>query len=98
MADDGGGDRDDGDDVNATPDDGVDTGTTPDANSFETPVRRGSVDLRTRDGEAVHHDEAFVRYEREAFVVSTDGSFAGERTERYPKSVVAWIQVRHPRR
>lgn len=91
MADDGGGergDRDDGDGVNATPD----------ANSSGTPVRRGSVDLRTRDGEAVHHDEAFVRYERDAFVVSTDDSFSAETTARYPKSAVAWVQVRHPRR
>ena len=85
MADDGDGDGDGDTDTDAG---GV----------GRRPVRRGSVDIHTRDGDAVHHDEAAVRYEDAAFVVSRDGSFAPERTERYPKTDVAWIQVRHPRR
>lgn len=63
----------------------------------DRPVRRGSVDLRTRDGEVVHHDETFVRYEPDAFVLSPDQSFPADGTVRYPKGAVAWIQVRHPR-
>ena len=66
--------------------------------TVDRPVRRGSVDLRTKEGATRHHDEAFVRYEPDAFVVSVDPSFPAERTERYPKTDVAWIRVRHPRR
>jgi hypothetical protein len=63
----------------------------------ERPVRRGSVDIRTRDGRVVHHDEAFVRYEPGAFVVSTEASFPAGTTETYQKADVAWVEVRHPR-
>lgn len=66
--------------------------------TVDRPVRRGSVDLRTDAGEHRHHDEAFVRYDPDAFVVSVDPSFPPARTERHPKTDVAWIQVRHPRR
>lgn len=69
-----------------------------DAGRVDRPVRRGSVDLRTRDGRVVHRDEAFVRYDHDAFVVSSDQSFPADGTVRYPKERVAWIQVRHPRR
>lgn len=64
----------------------------------QRPVRRGSVDIRTRDGTVVHHDEAFVRYEPDAFVVSTEASFPAGATETYRKADVAWVEVRHPRR
>lgn len=64
----------------------------------DAPVRRGSVDLRLRDGTRVHHDEAYVRYESDAFVVAVDDSFSEAATERYPKETVAWVEVRHPRR
>lgn len=60
-------------------------------------VRRGSVDVRTCDGERTHHDEAAVRYEADAFVVSADGTFAPATTVSYPKARVAWLEVRHPR-
>lgn len=62
------------------------------------PVRRGSVDLQLRGGERVHHDEAFVRYEPDAFVVATDPSFPHDSTVRYEKQSIAWVTVRHPRR
>jgi hypothetical protein len=62
------------------------------------PVRHGTVHLRTRAGETVRHDEAVVRYDPDAFVVSTDPSFPPDATERYEKSHVSWIEVRHPRR
>ena len=65
-----------------------------DVGRVDRPVRRGSVDLRTRDGEVVHHDEAFVRYDHDAFVVSADQSFPADGTVRYPKVTVAWIQGR----
>jgi hypothetical protein len=61
----------------------------------ERPVRRGAVDLRTRDGERVHHDDAYVRYETDAFVVAVDPSF--DEATRYPKASLAWVEVRHPR-
>ena len=61
------------------------------------PVRRGAVDLRTRDGERVHHDDAYVRYDPDAFVVAPDPSF-GEGATWYPKASLAWVEVRHPRR
>ena len=64
----------------------------------DVPVRRGSVDLRLHDGTRVHHDEADVRYEPDAFVVASDPSSSGVTTERYPKTAVAWLEVRHPRR
>ena len=76
-------------------DDPSNTGDDP---TLERPVRRGSVDIRTRDGTVVHHDEAFVRYEPDAFVVSTGASFAAGETETYLKTEVAWVEVRHPRR
>lgn len=78
--------------------DGHEGGTERGGDSVGRPVRRGSVDLRTVDGEVVHHDEAFVRYDPEAFVVGPDQSFPSGETVRYPKETVAWIQVRHPRR
>jgi hypothetical protein len=77
-----------------TDDDG-DSGTHPESSH---PVRRGSVDIRLRDGERIHHDEAFVRYEPDAFVVAADASFPTASTDRYPKERVAWLDVRHPRR
>lgn len=61
------------------------------------PLRRGSVDLRTRGGDRVHHDEVFVRYDSDVFVLCPDESFPEEATERYRKADVAWIEVRHPR-
>lgn len=61
----------------------------------ERPVRRGAVDLRTRDGERITHDDAYVRYEPDAFVVALDPSFDDE--VRYSKTSLAWIEVRHPR-
>ncbi|WP_318569386.1 hypothetical protein [Salinigranum marinum] len=71
----------------------------PDADrAADRPVRRGTVDLRTASGELIHHDEAFVRYDRDAFVVSTDPSFPPDAIETYEKDAVAWIEVRHPRR
>jgi hypothetical protein len=74
-----------------------DSDTGRDGDGVDRAVRRGSVDLRTRDGEVVHHDETYVRYDRDAFVLSPDRSFPADGTERYPKEAVAWIQVRHPR-
>jgi hypothetical protein len=73
------------------------TGDDP-APTDDVPVRRGSVDLRLHDGTRVHHDEADVRYEPDAFVVASDTSSSGVTTERYPKTAVAWLEVRHPRR
>ena len=66
--------------------------------AVDGPVRRGTVDLRTASGELIHHDEAFVRYDRDAFVVSTEPSFPPDATEEYDKNAVEWIEVRHPRR
>lgn len=61
------------------------------------PVRRGTVDLLTRAGARVHHDDAAVRYEPDAFVVSPGLDFGATDTERYAKADVAWVEVRHPR-
>lgn len=77
----------------------ADTDTASDADrAVDRPVRRGTVDLRTATGDLIHHDEAFVRYDRDAFVVSTDPSFPPDATETYEKAAVEWIEVRHPRR
>jgi hypothetical protein len=61
------------------------------------PVRRGAVDLLTRAGTRVHHDDAAVRYEPDAFVVAPGPDFDATDTERYAKADVAWVEVRHPR-
>jgi hypothetical protein len=61
------------------------------------PVRRGAVDLLTRAGTRVHHDDAAVRYEPDAFVVAPGPDFDATETERYAKADVAWVEVRHPR-
>ncbi len=65
--------------------------------SVDDPVRRGAVDLVTQEGTRVHHDDAAVRYEPEAFVIAPSLDFAAADTERYAKATIEWIEIRHPR-
>ena len=68
-----------------------------DSDSAETAIRRGAVDIRTREGARIHHDDAFVRHEGDALVVSESPDFDSAETERYEKRALSWYEVRHPR-